>query len=149
MLKPDKFHVFMTNKVLLLSLLPGYPFRGKSPICVMSLKYRMGYIIIPKPNFSGRDSHCRHFDLLLFRRFDSICHSYDRSLSHIILVTIVEIGKAGKTIDMCTSGSWTGSLAYIWSPEFPSWTDVPHCACNIKLHRPVELHIKVDFYVQF
>ena len=93
------------------------------------------------------NSRCRSFDLLLFYRFDSICCCCDRSLSHIILVTIAEIGKAGKTIDMCTSGSWTGSLAYIWSPEFPSWTDVPHCACNIKLHRPVELQIKVHFYL--
>ena len=41
---------------------------------------RMGYVIIHKPNLSGRESinsRCRHFDLLLFRRFG--CRRYDRS----------------------------------------------------------------------
>ena len=41
----------------------------------------MGYVIIPKPNLSGRESinsRCRHFDLLLFCCFGSICHNYDR-----------------------------------------------------------------------
>ena len=49
---------------------------------VMYLKYRMGYVIIPKPNCSSREginSRCRHFDLLLFCRFDSVCHRYNRS----------------------------------------------------------------------
>ena len=43
---------------------------------------RMGYVIIPKPNCSGREGincHCRRFDLLLFCRFASICRRYDRS----------------------------------------------------------------------
>ena len=43
---------------------------------------RMGYVIIPKPNVSGREainSHCHHFDLLLLGRFGSICRRYDRS----------------------------------------------------------------------
>ena len=38
-------------------------------MCVMCLKYRMGNVIIRKPNFSGRDginSRCCRFDLLLF-----------------------------------------------------------------------------------
>ena len=43
---------------------------------------RMGYVIIHKPNCSGHEctnSRCRRFDLLLFRRFGSICRRYDRS----------------------------------------------------------------------
>ena len=40
----------------------------------------MGYVIIPKPTCSSREginSHCRHFELLIFRRFGSICRRYD------------------------------------------------------------------------
>ena len=36
----------------------------------------MGYVIIPKLNWSGRESinsRCRRFDLLLFHRFGAIC----------------------------------------------------------------------------
>ena len=41
-------------------------------MCEMCLKYRMGYVIIPKPNCSnleGINSRCCRFDLLLFRCF--------------------------------------------------------------------------------
>ena len=56
------------------STLAGYPLRGKSliSVCVMCLKHRMGYVIIPKPIFSS----CEGINSL-FRRFDSICRRYD------------------------------------------------------------------------
>lgn len=57
-----------------------------------------------------------------------------------------QIGKSAKTIDMCSESTWTGSMAYIWSPGFPVYTDVPHCACSIRLHQPVELHITVPYF---
>ena len=51
-----------------------------------------------------------------------------------------------KTIDMCSESTWTGSMAYIWSPGFPGYTDVPNCVCSIRLHRPVELQITVPYF---
>ena len=49
-------------------------------VVIITLYIYMGYVIIRKPNFSsheGINPHCRRFDLLLLRRFDSICGSYD------------------------------------------------------------------------
>ena len=43
---------------------------------------RMGYVIIHKPNCSGREginSRCRRFDLLPFHHFGSTSRRYDRS----------------------------------------------------------------------
>lgn len=51
-----------------------------------------------------------------------------------------------KILNMCSSSTWSGSLAYIYSPGFPMWTDVPHCACSIRLHQQVELQIKVPYF---
>ena len=47
---------------------------------------------------------------------------------------------------MCSESTWTGSMAYIWSPGFPGYTDVPNCVCSIRLHRPVELQITVPYF---
>ena len=38
-----------------LRILAGYSLTGKSSVCVMCLKYRICYVIIPKPNLSGRE----------------------------------------------------------------------------------------------
>ena len=51
-----------------------------------------------------------------------------------------------KILNMCSSSTWSGSLAYIYNPGFPMWTDVPHCACSIRLHQQVELQIKVPYF---
>ena len=51
-------------------------------VVIITYYKRMGYVIIPKPNCSCRhriNSGCRHFDLLLFRRFGSICRRYGHS----------------------------------------------------------------------
>ena len=53
----------------------------------------VGYLIIPKPNVSGREgtnSRCRRFDLLLFRRLDSICRRHD-NMTAVVAVQVVAV----------------------------------------------------------
>ena len=54
-------------------------------VAIIAHYKRIGYVIMPKPIFSGREginSRCRCSDLLLFRHFVSICLHYDRSCRH-------------------------------------------------------------------
>ena len=79
----------------------------------------MGYEIIPKPNFSGRESinsRCR-FDLLLFRHFDSICGCYDGSCNRLGYHRWVAGDQLLINQSYCQSGCchFDGSLAINWT----------------------------------
>ena len=90
--------LFVIIKVCCIIITSWYPLRGKSSVCMMHLKYRIiiyrvyfKHTTHTSSNFSilnqhfssceGNNSH-RHFDLLIFRRFNSICRRYNPSYSH-------------------------------------------------------------------
>ena len=60
-------------------------------VIITHYKRTSSYVIIPKPNcasLEGINSRCRHFELLLFRRFGSICRHYDRSCRHSVMFNL-------------------------------------------------------------
>ena len=84
----DVFEIYDNgiNNLLLLSplgqiLLSYMYFKHIAYTVVGLIITRMGYVLMSNPNCSSRDgiNSCHRFDLLPFRRFDSICRNYDRS----------------------------------------------------------------------
>ena len=94
-------------------------------MCVMCLKYTMGLVIIPKPKFSsleGINSRRPRFDLLLFRRFYSICRRsdccrfYRDQLLFIYMTTVVDVSMAiNRTLGFCARFEGFTPIQICWA----------------------------------